>query len=120
MNRRPPGSTRTDTLFPDTSLCRSADTLIQKVILAIHIALRNWSRQSGARSLIRIDLKTFARCLRFMVRVNTKPRSLPLRLPPKPGEQSRRSEEHTSELQSLMRISYAVFCLKKKNKPNTC
>src|SRR3546814_9039836 len=31
-----------------------------------------------------------------------------------------RSEEHTSELQSLMRISYAVFCLKKKNKPNTC
>src|SRR3546814_9463978 len=40
-------------------------------------------------------------------------------LPRRPGQQPRRSEEHTSELQSLMRISYAVFCLKKKNTTKT-
>src|SRR3546814_1382247 len=48
----------------------------------------------------------FTRTINLKHRANVKPRSLPLRLP--------RSEEHTSELQSLMRISYAVFCLKKK------
>src|SRR3546814_2284026 len=46
------------------------------------------------------------------------PRGQSLGPPQEPGQQARvRSEEHTSELQSLMRISYAVFCLKKKNKP---
>src|SRR3546814_3668745 len=40
--------------------------------------------------------------------------------PPAPRASTSRSEEHTSELQSLMRISYAVFCLKKKNKQKTC
>src|SRR3546814_1799523 len=70
MIRRPPRSTRTDTLFPYTTLFRS---------------LRS-------RAQPRID-RYFARG---------------------PGERRQRSEEHTSELQSLMRISYAVFCLKKK------
>src|SRR3546814_7174377 len=75
MIRRPPRSTRTDTLFPYTTLFRSSSC---------------WPKgcQPGP------DRR------------------------PEPGRrhyaQSRRSEEHTSELQSLMRISYAVFCLKKK------
>src|SRR3546814_2801330 len=79
MIRRPPRSTRTDTLFPYTTLFRSART-----------AARRRRRWRGRR-----------RC----------PSCSP---PPRPA--ARRSEEHTSELQSLMRISYAVFCLKKKTK----
>src|SRR3546814_3142209 len=80
MIRRPPRSTRTDTLFPYTTLFRS-------------VGHAGWSR-SGASGLGR------------------EPRG-PRRLRGQP-----RSEEHTSELQSLMRISYAVFCLKKKIKNN--
>src|SRR3546814_3028498 len=82
MIRRPPRSTRTDTLFPYTTLFRSRT------------------------------------CLRF--RKSKRPRSYPKKLSkiPENPEQlpslDARSEEHTSELQSLMRISYAVFCLKKK------
>src|SRR3546814_8121562 len=76
--RRPPRSTRTDTLFPYTTLFRS-------------------HRPSPPRSPRR------DRCCEN----SEAPRS------PRHPE---RSEEHTSELQSLMRISYAVFCLKKKNK----
>src|SRR3546814_8074733 len=82
MIRRPPRSTRTDTLFPYTTLFRSP---------------RRGDSPCRAPSLLdrRLD----------------EGRSLP-RL----GRQrTARSEEHTSELQSLMRISYAVFCLKKKN-----
>src|SRR3546814_15031284 len=76
MIRRPPRSTRTDTLFPYTTLFRSgAGAPYRGYALPSHRA-----------------------------------RATPL------GAQ--RSEEHTSELQSLMRISYAVFCLKKKNKLN--
>src|SRR3546814_5515775 len=77
MIRRPPRSTRTDTLFPYTTLFRSEASVLT----------RSPDRE------------------RF----------------PEPGPPARalvdRSEEHTSELQSLMRISYAVFCLKKKNRP---
>src|SRR3546814_3703802 len=80
MIRRPPRSTRTDTLFPYTTLFRSQQ--------------RQRSRRQGRHR--RSD-------------------------PACPGGKTagmdeRRSEEHTSELQSLMRISYAVFCLKKKTK----
>src|SRR3546814_3778597 len=77
MIRRPPRSTRTDTLFPYTTLFRS-DAHRR---LGPRRPLREHRGRSGS----------------------------PLRPPPR-----RRSEEHTSELQSLMRISYAVFCLKKK------
>src|SRR3546814_7576605 len=76
MIRRPPRSTRTDTLFPYTTLLRSH-------------AHRCDSAGSSANELYP---------------------DLPQRL----GNFWHRSEEHTSELQSLMRISYAVFCLKKK------
>src|SRR3546814_6090625 len=84
MLRRPPRSTRTDTLFPYTTLFRSPTARP----LAAFSSLGS-SRTSGA---------TVAWC-----QISSGPRAWP-----------RRSEEHTSELQSLMRISYAVFCLKKK------
>src|SRR3546814_1525705 len=95
MIRRPPRSTRTDTLFPYTTLFRSTYDL---------------SASYGQNhASYRIE--------------NTVNPSLGLASPTsfKPGqlETKRRSEEHTSELQSLMRISYAVFCLKTKKQNNT-
>src|SRR3546814_15099549 len=88
MIRRPPRSTRTDTLFPDTTLFRS---------LAHH------DRRSG---FMRIDAQRHIADHVFVDR----------RLAFQFGDGGGgRSEEHTSELQSLMRISYAVFCLTKKN-----
>src|SRR3546814_12266951 len=82
MIRRPPRSTRTDTLFPYTTLFRS------KLGLDLFTEVIDWEEMkdlqlaapAGPKSVLGLD----------------------------------RSEEHTSELQSLMRISYAVFCLKKK------
>src|SRR3546814_6825857 len=90
MLRRPPRSTRTDTLFPYTTLCRSAE-----LDPVLHGGSGPGDRPGGA--------------LRGPVR--------PARDAGQDRRQDRdldRSEEHTSELQSLMRISYAVFCLKKK------
>src|SRR3546814_2731550 len=81
MIRRPPRSTRTDTLFPYTTLFRSLNI----GYLAVKTMV---SHLRGEKIEARID--TGARLV------------------------TKRSEEHTSELQSLMRISYAVFCLKKK------
>src|SRR3546814_2894459 len=97
MIRRPPRSTRTDTLFPYTTLFRS---VLRKEDKMGH-------RGSSTAAI------AFEGC-----RV---PRG---NLVGRPGEGLKilfgRSEEHTSELQSLMRISYAVFCLKKKKKNTTC
>src|SRR3546814_6840503 len=76
MIRRPPRSTRTDTLFPYTSLFRSHDRCHRE------------PQTCRATQTAPADAKVTAR---------------------------RRSEEHTSEIQSLMRKTYAVFCLKKKN-----
>src|SRR3546814_14740878 len=91
MIRRPPRSTRTDTLFPYTTLFRS-EMPMAEVVLDFFDRLKSVSRgyasfeyefvRFEAADLVRLDVL--------------------------------RSEEHTSELQSLMRISYAVFCLKKK------
>src|SRR3546814_14612604 len=89
MIRRPPRSTRTDTLFPYTTLFRSL-RLANSGRDGLAAAL-DAGRRAGARERRRGG-RPF-RCARV---------------------QRRRSEEHTSELQSLMRISYAVFCLKKK------
>src|SRR3546814_10496101 len=106
MIRRPPRSTRTDTLFPYTTLFRSdrdasarararhrlrhrahpADRMAPLARLAVHLAEHMVEQHIGAAG-----------------RVGA-------------GIIADRSEEHTSELQSLMRISYAVFCLKKKKK----
>src|SRR3546814_6820305 len=90
MIRRPPRSTRTDTLFPYTTLFRSfaaaldAEPAARHTFDALSYSNKSWHtlQITGART--------------------------------DETRQRRRSEEHTSELQSLMRISYAVFCLKKK------
>src|SRR3546814_10447134 len=94
MIRRPPRSTRTATLFPYTTLFRSAD---------LAAAPRN-GRSARAR---RFRHRLFLAGLSAQGVVQQDQDRSVLH----PGH---RSEEHTSELQSLMRISYAVFCLKKK------
>src|SRR3546814_8424972 len=95
MIRRPPRSTRTDTLFPYTTLFRSSLGAAGLAEHALHLRY----------------------CLDQPVGLLEQLRRLRRREPRQCGRH--RSEEHTSELQSLMRISYAVFCLKKKNKQNT-
>src|SRR3546814_6665845 len=102
MIRRPPRSTRTDTLFPYTTLFRSdADD----VLVTIDRALREGGHDPVAK---RIEDGPVA------VEARDRNAAAGLDMPPFFG--IRRSEEHTSELQSLMRISYAGFCLKKKKK----
>src|SRR3546814_10807227 len=109
MRRRPPRATRTDTLFPYTTLFRSQQRIEERVRplrgeLRRHAAL---GADHAARALVHEVRDEAAveqrRQLRRLAGVDEHQR-----LP--------RSEEHTSELQSLMRISYAVFCLKKKKK----
>src|SRR3546814_3694168 len=99
MIRRPPRSTRTDTLFPYTTLFRS---LVPANPPALAERGHHSPTDHGASSE-----RTSART-RF-----PHPAQLPNSNSDRPVRI--RSEEHTSELQSLMRISYAVFCLKKKN-----
>src|SRR3546814_1875639 len=87
MIRRPPRSTRTDTLFPYTTLFRSASGGERRIIpVAAHFRHRHRAHRGDRGGADTGD---------------------------RDGRHDR-SEEHTSELQSLMRISYAVFCLKKK------
>src|SRR3546814_3718178 len=100
MIRRPPRSTRTDTLFPYTTLFRSPFHAVSALESVIKIICKEkgWARgtENGAAHFItNLVSKDNGRFIDVW----------------------ERSEEHTSELQSLMRISYAVFCLKKKNKP---
>src|SRR3546814_9526443 len=107
MIRRPPRSTRTDTLFPYTTLFRS--------LRRSHLPLR---QRQGRGQVCQIPLEARARHPVDDVGRGGQDRGRRSRLPsPRPvrDDRSGRSEEHTSELQSLMRISYAVFCLKKKN-----
>src|SRR3546814_1645848 len=90
MIRRPPRSTRTDTLFPYTTLFRSI--AIGELDIRQATILRGRQHVSPVRDGGRCDHGQHGK--------------------------RNRSEEHTSELQSLMRISYAVFCLKKKKRDN--
>src|SRR3546814_4302190 len=103
--RRPPISTRTYTLFPYTTLFRSV----------FHRLVARSCRDAPGRSLHQVPSAPSSgrRGYSNSLRALRDKKSL--------GRQRVRSEEHTSELQSLMRISYAVFCLKKKKKllPNT-
>src|SRR3546814_6762368 len=104
MIRRPPRSTRTDTLFPYTTLFRSQLAglasnqvdLLYTLDIALLPAVQNMPN-------VKVYDKITAITGIARMRVDQKPFD------------DKRSEEHTSELQSLMRISYAVFCLKKKN-----
>src|SRR3546814_7412016 len=117
MIRRPPRSTRTDTLFPYTTLFRSHERP-RKARSA-----KDSAHRRGARTIRQIRARYFGRGRYrrdrrlkrdFQLWVRAWPRWLSL-----VGWVARkRSEEHTSELQSLMRISYAFFCLKKKNTTN--
>src|SRR3546814_13148836 len=105
MIRRPPRSTRTDTLFPYTTLFRSPRTRRD----------RERRRSRECRPCHGKAQAAFPRS-RAKPSSHYRPAGRPSLRPPK---WLRRSEEHTSELQSLMRISYAVFCLKKKKKQQT-
>src|SRR3546814_1999819 len=96
MIRRPPRSTRTDTLLPYTTLFRSPEPQRRRPPMN---EKRHYATvaPAGEPYIARVGDATIARSERAMLL-------------------EERSEEHTSELQSLMRISYAVFCLKKKKK----
>src|SRR3546814_10528601 len=111
MIRRPPRSTRTDTLFPYTTLFRSTGDSVKIDAMGMremqqrvyeqranqHLLVKAPPASGKSRALMFVGLdKLFNQNRRKVIR----------------------SEEHTSELQSLMRISYAVFCLKKKKKHN--
>src|SRR3546814_5405638 len=109
MIRRPPRSTRTDTLFPYTTLFRSFDTIRSKPPLPDRASYQLPQKNRRQRPAFAHYVVQY----RALLRLNRWPP------PRRRGDQALwiwRSEEHTSELQSLMRISYAVFCLKKKNK----
>src|SRR3546814_6898223 len=121
MIRPPPRSTRTHTLFPYTPLCRSPASRSpmrpgQPVAKAQLAPLRDQAKkspmaQTGCNGLIstpqlRLDPPPWKRGDKRNATGQSKA--------PHYNAQGYRSEEHTSELQSLMRISYAVFCLKKK------
>src|SRR3546814_1047134 len=88
MNRLPPRSTQTDTLFPYTTLFRSGG------LNSLPASFRIYCLRSAQADALKLPYR------RAAVRL--------------PSGRQYQMEEHTSELQSLMRISYAVFCLKKK------
>src|SRR3546814_1283412 len=124
MIRRPPRSTRTDTLFPYTTLFRSFrhnrnnEAFLDRVsVIKVPYCLRVQEELKIYEKLIQNSELADAACapgtLEMLARFSVMTRL-------KEHENSdpyskMRSEEHTSELQSLMRISYAVFCLKKKH-----
>src|SRR3546814_7814320 len=107
MIRRPPRSTRTDTLFPYTTLFRSAASTepaseyCSRAFPPFSLTLAGKIQKKHARH------RPYCQIVAHPAHGG----------PPQAGPMLKsRSEEHTSELQSLMRISYAVFCLKKKKK----
>src|SRR3546814_3070418 len=130
MIRRPPRSTRTDTLFPYTTLFRSrravrfGDVAGQADRVGEILLRRQHRMQRAPRELAVTDLAASRRteAADFADRIGREvimEHEILIRQAIEPvdhllGFLGARSEEHTSELQSLMRISYAVFCLKKK------
>src|SRR3546814_12990056 len=121
MLRRPPGSTRTDTLFPYTTFFRSHYDGTPKIINLVRETAKLTDRDEEGHfnvtlHTLRHSFATMANELGFTEA--TIASMLGHRLGTITSRYIHhldRSEEHTSELQSLMRISYAVFCLKKKN-----
>src|SRR3546814_6212026 len=117
MIRRPPRSTRTDSLFPYTTLFRSHLALLWIEPDGLQLMVgRHGEDRLAARSR-GVDRPAYIahRALECLGPLRQRPRHCQRRhnKPVGPAIYGR-SEEHTSELQSLMRISYAVFCLKKK------
>src|SRR3546814_2190768 len=136
MIRRPPRSTRTDTLFPYTTLFRSGVSNVQ----FLRESLNAQRKARGQEPLSGGDFLKLAREKAGLLKLDMDRLKRPVNVGFSGGEKKRnemvqmgildptlaildetdsgldidRSEEHTSELQSLMRISYAVFCLKKK------
>src|SRR3546814_5057852 len=100
MIRQPPRSTRTDTLFPYTTLFRSHRPCTRHGRACRHVAADEGGPLHPVASNFAGQIERF-RSRRRAIRCDS----------------AARSEEHTSELQSLKRISYAVFCLKKKKQP---
>src|SRR3546814_1762941 len=103
MRRRPPRSTRTDTLFPYTTLFRSASCMCLAVVATGPSMKSRWNAPKSFLNFINSSKTHITDQWRHVMTT-------------KAITNVTRSEEHTSELQSLMRISYAVFCLKKKQK----
>src|SRR3546814_3624191 len=115
MIRRPPRSTRTDTLFPYTTRFRSAardhpSHGARSRFRGRHFRRPDRARYRRPRAVVAQRL-SFGRAARRGDRLSARAE--------RGGGGDSRSEEHTSELQSLMRISYAVFCLKKKKHRTT-
>src|SRR3546814_2881380 len=111
MIRRPPGSTRTDTLFPYTTLFRSLATAQSSFVCQRRHCHEFGTHTIFIGELIAAKHRADAAPLTYYDRRY-------IDISEAPGRPADRSEEHTSELQSLMRISYAVFCLKKKKNRN--
>src|SRR3546814_8074092 len=106
MIRRPPRSTRTDTLLPYTTLFRSHQVDEANALIGLE------SQATAIEAVIeRLRAPLAAGIASGTVKLAASGDTDELKAHP---DMSVRSEEHTSELQSLMRISYAVFCLKKK------
>src|SRR3546814_9065217 len=117
MIRRPPRSTRTDTLFPYTTLFRSTSRLGSKGRgIARRACHRRQRRRSGRGGGVRRARRSGGAGDRRRRARGGRHRGGRTRLA---RAAAARSEEHTSELQSLMRISYAVFCLQKKTTTHT-
>src|SRR3546814_2163911 len=113
MTRRPPRSTRTDTLFPYTTLFRSEEARLRLPGRPGAPGLRRAGQLERNRRADELPRREPGQA-RSHHRATAPPAHHRHRAPH--GAGGPRSEEHTSELQSLMRISYAVFCLKKKTK----
>src|SRR3546814_7844527 len=113
MIRRPPRSTRTDTLFPYTTLFRSAAVLLYDSEYA-DVVREVLGRLAAPPRTVRIEDAEYAGEHGTLGDAEYE-----AWLAAQPPDAAWRSEEHTSELQSLMRISYAVFCLKKKQNDRT-
>src|SRR3546814_6198282 len=112
MNRHPPRSTRTDTLFPYTTLVRSGPRRLMHRIKTPG-AIRGTSLMA-TRAIVFALLSLAAGCQRESAEQALRGDIASLQAAIESRDAGERSEEHTSELQSLMRSSYAVFCLKKK------
>src|SRR3546814_1276884 len=129
MIRRPPSSTRTDTLFPYTTLFRSiryytreagVRTLEREIARLARKSLRSFLEGKADKVVITpANIGDYAGVRKFRFGVGEEEDQIGATTGlawTEVGGELLRSEEHTSELQSLMRISYAVFCLKKKKK----